>query len=167
MRLPSGPARAITNKSAVVFRITESVPSATKLEENVAAGAIHKLRDKGEKKQSGLGVENFRGHALPERIPRGCADVGGNVSIGDVVSARVDHHTNAQEAEIGCAGVLDRGEGCGGFRENDGDAESGCEDMHHAAQEGAEGGENAFALSAGQAAGQDVEHSGAGRDGEQ
>jgi len=53
------------------------------------------------------------------------------------------------------------------FGKNDRDAGGGGEHVHHAAEECAERGEQAFASSATERAGENVKHSGSGSDGQQ
>lgn len=76
-------------------------------------------------------------------------------------------HRDAEEDEVGGAGVADELEGGGGSGEDGGEAEGGGGDMDEAAGEGAERGESAFATAAMEGAAEDVEDAGARGDGEQ
>jgi len=139
----------------------------------VAAFGCDELRDEGEEEQGGFWIEGFGEDSLLECGCRGWADgvccgTGrfgeGVFRYGDVTGA---DHFDAEEDEIGGAGVLDGMEGHGGGGEDGRDAESCGEDVEKPAKEGADGGLEAFATASGEGAGEHVEDAGAGSDGEE
>jgi len=134
-----------------------------KLQKYVAARPVHELWDEGEKEQRRLGIQGLGHHPLTERTSPDGKLGDGNVGVFPCV----ENHADAEETEIACAQILHRGKGDGGPGENDRDTGSSGEHVHHAAQKCAEGGEQAFAASSGESAGEHVEHAGTGRDGEQ
>src|SRR5579862_953048 len=125
--------------------------------------AVHELRNKRKKKQSSLRIEHFCHDALPKGISRAWETRDGY----GVVFSRVQNHAYPQEAEVRCAKVFHSGERDRGPRKNNGDSCGGGKNMYHPAEEGAEGRKQAFAASARESAGEDVEHAWAGSDGQQ
>jgi len=165
------------------------------LKEDVAAFGGDELRDKGEEEKGGLGIEGFGQDSLtesfgwdwPECFSRGWQDfVAGESSLAGLTwrnghgmpcpygkkntdvernVTRADHF-DAEEDEVGGAGVLDGVEGYGGSGQDGRDSESGSEDVKESAEESTEGRLKTFAAAAGKGAGEDVEDAGAGSDGE-
>jgi hypothetical protein len=131
------------------------------LREDVAGLRGNELRDERQKEERGLGIERFGEDALAEGVVRGSG--GGRRHLG-VAGA---NHTDAEPDEVGGSSVLHGVKGDGGGGENRGDSEGGGKDVEESAEEGAEGGEDAFAAASCERAGEDVEDARAGRDGEQ
>ena len=69
MRSPSGPASAVTTRSASVFSTTDTVPKTKNCRNTWPCLPVHKLRYEGEKKEGGFRIQNLSCYALPKRAP--------------------------------------------------------------------------------------------------
>src|SRR6185437_8638578 len=89
------------------------------LREHVPPLGVNKLGNKGEKEESGLGVQNFRCNALAKSsLKRG----GLRQTEAEVAGA---NHANAKVHQIGCPGVLHHSEGYSGGGQNGRHAQGG------------------------------------------
>jgi len=131
------------------------------LKEDVSVGGSDELRDEGEEEQRGFGIQHFGEDALAKSA------VGWSRGFHGHFGVACANHADAKPNEVGGAGVFDGVKRDGGGRKNRGEAESGGEDVEESAYESADGRKDAFALSSGKAARQDIENARAGRDGQE
>lgn len=126
------------------------------LKKDVAALRSDKLRDEGKEEESGFGIEGFGEDALAEGAALWRGSFRGEIGVAGA------NHFDAEENQVGGAGVFDGVESYGGSGEDGGDAEGGGEDVEESAKEGAEGRLETFAAAASQGAGEYIEDAGAG-----
>ena len=136
------------------------------MQKDVSASVADELRDEREKEQRGFWIENFGGDALPQRIPLrlNCGQHGTRIGV---VAPGLKDHAYAEEAEIGCAKIFDRGKRDCGPGQNDGESEGSGEHVDHAAEKRAESRQHSFAPPSRQTSCQNVEHARSRRDGQQ
>src|SRR6266704_3288205 len=130
------------------------------LQKDVSMGRGHELRDEGEEEQRGFGIQHFGENPLTKSAVGWSRGFHGHFGV-----ARADH-ADAEPDEIRGAGVFNSVERDGGGGKNRGEAEGGGENVEESADKRAERRKNAFALSTGQAARQNVENARTGRDGQ-